>query len=443
MNSRSTLVLGAGAAGLAAANELLKAGFSVTVLEARNRAGGRIHSQTGLKVPIESGAEFIHGEKVTTWEPIKAAKLGTRSVPDRHWRLSPTGLVEQTDFWERIGEVSKRINTLTPDQDFQSLLDQAWGVDPEAKRLAKDYVEGFHAAPADRISVHGLAMAEAASERADGRKLFQLTNGYSGLVEWYVAQVLAAGGIVELESVAKQVLWEPGHVSVIVRAAAGERTYEAQQLVVTLPLGVLKEREGPACVRFHPQLPPRNLAGIQSLEVGSVVKLTLLFRSAFWRRRRLGFVHVPEAALPTWWADSRGPVLTGWAGGPQAEKLAKLASVRPDALLDAGIRTVASLFSVEAQRVREFLLASYYHDWRQDPFSRCAYSYCPARMAKMPRLLAAPVEDTLFFAGEATDWGGDQGTVHGALSSGIRAAKEIIESCRRPVGAAREQEQHA
>src|SRR5512133_1799649 len=109
-------------AGLAAAGELVSAGYSVRILEARDRPGGRLQTITaGRGLPIELGAELIHGDKNPTWDLIRAAKLRTNKVPDRHWSLSDRGLKEMRDFWDRLGEVTERINTLTPAQELQSV----------------------------------------------------------------------------------------------------------------------------------------------------------------------------------------------------------------------------------------------------------------------------------------------------------------------------------
>ena len=88
---------------------------------------------------------------------------------------------------------------------------------------------------------------------------------------------------------------------------------------------------------------------------------------------------------------------------------------------------MSGIFKIEREKIQDLMVADYMHDWLNDPFARGAYSFTPAGMIEMPKRLAAPVADTLFFAGEATDFEGEQGTVHGAITSGKRAAKEIQE----------------
>ena len=230
--------------------------------------------------------------------------------------------------------------------------------------------------------------------------------------------------VIHYQNVVKNVRWEPGSVEVEAQTPAGIRQFRAGRLLVTLPLGVLKTN-GVGSVTFSPSLAHKT-DPISNLEIGAVVKITLHFRQAFWRED-FGFLHSADPWLPTWWTGQRPGILTGWAGGPRAELLAQEHS---GTILEQALHTLSILFKTEPTRIRELLVSSYYHDWIKDPFSRGAYSYTPVGMMARPRRLAKPIEHTLFFAGEATDSAGDQGTVHGALSSGKRAAKRMLATLR-------------
>ena len=140
----------------------------------------------------------------------------------------------------------------------------------------------------------------------------------------------------------------------------------------------------------------------------------------------LTFVHAPAELLPTWWTQFpvRTPVLAGWAGGTRAEKLSVESD---DALLDHAFEALMHIFGVSKEFLETSLAEFYTHNWQRDAFSAGAYSYIPVGGVDAQDQLAQPVEDTLFFAGEATNKVGHHGTVHGAIASGLRAAREIMD----------------
>jgi len=354
---------------------------------------------------------------------VRGAQLRTQQVPNRYWQLEDGKLIPDKKYWDRLETVFKRINPASPDQDFQSFLDQAWSLDTESAREARRYVEGFHAAPADRIGTHALALAEAAAERDKATRQFRLKEGYSALLTWLVRELSARGVEIWTNTTVTTVCWQRGRLEVSAQAPGGLREFQAERAVVTLPLGILKQ-EGPAAVKFVPQLNSK-IEAIRALGVGAVVKLTLQFKKRIWPIKNFGFIYLDDAALPVWWSDARGPIITGWVGGPQAIALRDMG---PERILAEALQILARVFNKSLHTVKESLSASYSHDWNADPFTLGPYSYTPARMTSMPARLAAPLAGTLFFAGEATDGQGEQGTVHGAIASGHRAAAEIAKS---------------
>jgi monoamine oxidase len=162
---------------------------------------------------------------------------------------------------------------------------------------------------------------------------------------------------------------------------------------------------------------------LAKLESGPVIRVALAFRQAFWEKQHPGvaFFHSPEAAFPTFWTPlpMHAPLLTCWAGGPKA---GKLTGKRPEVLLRHALASVRSVLK-GAEEPRAFLV----HDWQADPYARGGYSYVRVGGTGAREELAAPLADTLYFAGEATDVE-QSGTVGGALASGIRAAREILET---------------
>jgi monoamine oxidase len=121
------------------------------------------------------------------------------------------------------------------------------------------------------------------------------------------------------------------------------------------------------------------------------------------------------------------PLLVGWAPFRSAERLSGQGN---DFVREKAIETLSHLLPIDRQKLESLLEAVYVHDWQTDPFSRGAYSYVKVGGENCPASLGKSVENTLFFAGEATDVSGNTGTVHGAIASGKRAAKEILSPSR-------------
>ena len=433
----SILVIGGGIAGLAAALELQQQGWPVTLIEARRRLGGRIYTFAGDGAPLDLGAEFIHGRSEILWRVIQTAGLQTQEVPDRHRRKSAHGPL--INLWNELSRVTKRIDTQVPDESFQRFIARQEFA-PDLKELATAFVNGFHAADTQKISVHALAATERASEKIDGTRSFRITNGYGALVSWFEAQLDARGAEIIRDAMVKTIDWQAGKIAARALVHGVRRSFTARAAIITLPLGVLK----PGFVKFTPPLREKEDA-IAALEFGNVVKIVLRFRSQFWPEKNFGFIHAPDETIPTWWADERKNILTGWAGGTPADELLGLRegpfrvpssqeseSLRvPEPIFARAVNALTKIFGASASSIRSQLIDSHMHNWAADPFARGAYSYIPVGMIKQPAVLAAPVAGTLFFAGEATATDAQLGTVHGALETGLRAAQEIKQTLHR------------
>jgi monoamine oxidase len=419
----SILIIGGGIAGLTAADLLSAEGLTVVVLEARDRIGGRIHTVTSEKgsFAVELGAEFIHGAKNEAWPRLRSSDLAFHEVPDRHWDLAGGKLKENSDFWDLLAAVTEKIDTKRPDLNFASFIVKLHGVDSRAKWLAREYIEGFHAARPGQIGIHAIAKSEEAAERAEGKRQFRLAPGYSPFAEWLAARIESRDAVIHCNRVVRTIRWRPGSVEVAARTSRGPEVHTGSKAIITLPLGVLKAI-GRGGIDFVPAVPGKNFA-IKQLRMGQVVKVTIQFRSRFWPVKNFGFIHTDDEWFPTWWADERGPVLTGWVGGPRA---AKLASQTRNLIVCKALDALTRIFKVTRQDLATNLVSSYHHDWSKDPYSKGAYSYTAVGGSTAPGQLAAPASQTLFFAGEATATDGDQGTVHGAMKTGERAANELL-----------------
>jgi monoamine oxidase len=409
-------IIGAGAAGLAAARALSGAGKRVCILEARERTGGRVHSLhlPDLPLPIELGAEFIHGESATTFSIVDSGGLVAAQLPDDHW-WSRNGTWEAVDdFWGQVERVRAKIPEKGKDVSFAEFLRGRRDLTPRLRELAHSFVEGYHASHADRISAQVLRAADSEQEEdsGGGNQQFRLANGQDALLAWLRAGLHPERADLRLGRPVTRVQWSPGNVVV----ECGERI-RAKALVITIPIGVWKAKT----IEFDPPLREKEEA-LSLLEPGHVVKIAFRFREAFWPA--INFLHSDDRYMPTWWTSApfRSPVLTGWAGGHAADALL---AEGEDALRDRALESMAAAWGVPRQKLDELLVATFTHDWQHDPYSRCAYSYAAVGGKNAAAMLAKPVRKTLFFAGEATS-SDETGTVAGAIESGFRAAREAL-----------------
>src|SRR5215216_2152253 len=255
MEEADVLIIGAGAAGLAAARELSAAERNVIVLEARERIGGSINTHFD-KWPIELGAEFVHGKPPETLTIVERVRLKLQTVPNLHWHLHDGVLTKSGEFWSKVEDVMEEMSRYTgPDQNFAEFLrqyEQETQIE-DVESIATLYVEGFHAAHADRISIHGLNKTNEAAEAIDDDKQFRVENGYNQIAQILHDEASAHGAKFHLNSVVEKVNWKRNEVEVVTTAA---QRFKARRLLVTLPLSLLQT--GP--VRFTPPLTEKQTA---------------------------------------------------------------------------------------------------------------------------------------------------------------------------------------
>jgi len=445
-SSQQVLTIGAGTARLAAARAIATAGFSVTVLEARNRTGGRIHTirDPKLAVPIELGAEFIHGRPPETFQLVQEAPLRICELPQRHWQIHDSLLIKSAEFFSDLMEVMNGMERIKDgDLSFRDYLNQyCKNASDQTRSAATMFVEGFNAARDDIISVRSLVQQNQAEDQIEGDRQFRILNGYQSLVSYLEGEAHSAGARVLLNSIVKEIRWSPNSVSVTVDGTNETHIFQAHCVVITLPLAVLQaDLEEPAAVRFIPALPEKTNA-MRFLRMGEVLKINLIFREAFWEQLKLdskegrqslidfSFIHCTDEKIPTWWTQLpvRTSMLVGWTGGAMAEQWTDCDDQK---IVEAGLSSLSKILRIPKSRIENLLLSSHFHNWSRDPFTRGAYSYAAVGGYDAPAELAKSVADTLFFAGEATNTSGHMGTVHGAIATGIRAAREAVASLGR------------
>ena len=438
------VVIGAGVSGLAAAAHLADAGLDVTVLEARDRIGGRVWTTMppGVTVPVELGAEFLHGQADEIDEIAVAEGLLLVDVAGRRWWSGRGRLTLMDDFWERLDRAMRRLDeSRKRDRSFADALAAMRTVRPDDRRLALQYVEGFHAA--DPYSISERSLAEGGSPRGDvrERRIGRVLQGYGAIVDALARPVRDR---IHQNAVVRGIRWRRGSVDVHVvdRISGAPSTTTAAAAIVTLPLGVLQASAGTeGAIAFEPEVPSvaRN---VSRLCMGHVMKVVLQLDEPFWAQEpfarhagddrfdTLSFLHSREVvAFPVWWTPYpvRAPVLVAWRGGPVARELSRMTR---DANIAAAIQSLATIVGMGRRPLAKRVAAAFVHDWTNDPYARGAYSYVGVDGDNASRSLARPVEGTLFFAGEHADKEGRSGTVHGAIASGRAAAESLLNHSR-------------
>ncbi|BDG02627.1 flavin monoamine oxidase family protein [Anaeromyxobacter oryzae] len=420
------IVIGAGAAGLSAASALRASGVDVLVLEARDRAGGRVDTAIDplLGVPIERGAEFVHGRPPEVIALARSAGVRLRRIPDRRRVLRGERLVDAAGAFE-AGEalLSRRARGDPPVGRVLARARRRGEASPEAVELAREFTEGFYLADPRDASSAAIARMQRAMAAVGSEAMYRADGGWAALLAPLVSRV-SRGGALRLGAAVEEIRWRPGEVEVRARGPAGGRLppLRAARAIVTLPVGVLRA----GTVSFVPAIPEAARAA-RALEMGPVVKVVLRFRAPPWEDRGprdLVFLHLPRAPVPVFWtiAPIRAPLLVGWAGGPAAVRLGRR---DPAGVVAAALRGLAPAFRLTPAALEARVDGATVVDWSRDPLARGGYAVFPAGAADALSTLARPVAGTLFFAGEATD-AGLAGTVDGALRSGARAAREVL-----------------
>jgi len=441
MERTDVAVVGAGAAGLAAADALRRAGLGVVVLEARDRIGGRVltHRDARVPVPIELGAEFVHGEAPETTRLLREAGQTVLDIAGEAWERKGGRLHPAKEYWrlvdQTLSRVPPRILEDGPDLSLEDWLARKPGGPSLARgrALTRRFVQGFHAADLARMSLRSLA-AGCEEPTASARRAGRVAGGYDRVIQWLAREL--QGGI-RLRSPVAAISWEKGSAELEVHPEGAEPyKLAARAAVVTAPLGVLQVPAGePGSLRFRPELPLRTRRDLGLLAMGAAVHIAFWFRTAPWEEKlaglpagrdlsRLRFLHTTDPAVTVWWTayPARLPLAVAWSGGPPA---AALLAQGTAALADHALRALADTLGLPHRRLQSQAEAFWTHDWLADPWSRGAYSYALVGGADAARGLAKPIGGTLFLAGEALDAEGRNGTVEGALASGLRAAGQV------------------
>ena len=420
-HSTHFVVVGAGAAGLMTARELARGGKRVTILEARERCGGRIYPlpTEEFGYPAEGGPEFVHGAAPVTRTLMREAGLALQPSGGTRWSTRTGALSPDESSLPHAGRFYQALSEVKADLPIAEFLETHFaGRQYDAlRRAVTRTVEGYDAADPGRAST--LALRDEWMARDDGQH-GRIAQGYGRRIEYLASECRRHGVALHLGTVVTAIDEASGRIAVLCYHRA---TFEADAAILTVPLPLLSEIALPSAARDR-------VAAIAEIGFGNVIKMLFRFGTKWWVNHGvrnladLSFL-LSDATVPTWWTQHPAgyPVLTGWFAGPKTDRVSSLTEAE---LIDMGLASLAEIFDLPPDRISRNLVASRAINWSNDPFARGAYSYATPRTREAQSVLRKPVGDAIFVSGEALYGGPDMGTVEAALASGQQTAQTIL-----------------
>lgn len=417
MAKAKVIIVGAGAAGLVAASEL-SALCEVTLLECRNTVGGRIRTSVSGENVIEEGAEFVHGDTPVTNKLLNEAKLKPVKLTGKMLRKEGREWIEEEDMIEGWDDLVNTMKGQRKDTTMQEFLDKHYpaGKFDELRNHIRGFVEGFDVAGLDEVSVK--ALYEEWSNEGDQ---FRLKSGYGSLVDHLANKCQAAGCHLVLNETVRQIDWQKNNITVY---TASGRKYHGEKVLVTVPVSVLKDIKGKASINFTPPV-DEYINAARHIGFGTVIKVIFNLKEKLWKPGT-GFIFSNEK-IPTWWTQHpvNNNLITGWVGGPAAASMSQHAD---DELLTIALISLANIFNMPAEDIRNIVVNSYVFNWSKHDESLGAYSFSTPASQDARKLLNTPLAGTVYFAGEGLYDGPYSGTVEAALSSGLGVASVLLGS---------------
>ncbi len=428
MENYDVVIVGAGVAGLTAAKLLVRSGHSVVVLEARDRVGGRVHTDRVEGTTTDLGASWIHGigdsplaevaqmfDMRTHEFTVGSYQPGGRPIayygPEGDRLSAEVVDAFVADIQSVDDQLVAVIADAAPETSFQDAVEAAiarLGWDPERAERVREFLrhraEEQYGVWAGGLDAHGLD-----SDAIEGDEVV-FPDGYDVL-----ATRLSMGVDVRLEHVVSHI--ERSSAGVLVTTDRGQ--VSADRAVVTVPVGVLKSEE----FVITPPLPEPVSGALERLEMNNFEKIILRFPTKFWDDGVYAIRWQGEGSV--WWhswydltAIDGVPALLTFAAGPAAVETRGWSEAQ---LVDSVLSALRDIYGDKVEPPTRVSVTN----WRDDPFARGSYAYMTVGSEiEDHERLATPVDGVLHIAGEAT-WGDDPATVTAALLSGHRAAERI------------------
>ncbi|MCP4441398.1 MAG: FAD-dependent oxidoreductase [Aureispira sp.] len=418
MNKHSkVIIIGAGIAGLHAARKLHQQGISVRVLEATDRIGGRIRAFSGLSErPIELGAEEIHGTNSIWFELLEQSNISLINGDNLdNYVYTQNQLIREdlvNDKTLKILDYLPQLIELYEGKDIslQQFLEQRQ-LSPLAMSLANAYHANESGSSLDRIGIKSLQKVDQKWSSGEDNLVLE-SDSYAHVLQQRFKTILP---YVQLQEAAIIVDYTNQKISV---TSNNDQTYTCEKVILTVPITVLQRK----LITFTPNLPEEKEEAIQALKMDAGMKIILKFKEQFWPKNMgslLGGELVPEY----WSLQATHPqdhILVAFAMGSYAERLSALGEQAVTAVLEELDNILGD--NLASTNFKE----SYIADWFKEPYIWGAYSYPSPYSERYRSWLEWPIDNRLFFAGEAVNLDGHYGTVHGAMETAQIAVDKIL-----------------
>lgn len=420
----NVIILGAGAAGLYAAQQLLDRNIDVTVLEASDRYGGRVRlQQEFFDFPMEEGADWIYGNN-NIWHDL-VVESGSTIIDYTGSPLyevdgkvqTEEELSNDVDFLSVINFVNDVPNYNGPDLTVRNAVISA-GLNTRVHHIADAMTSNSRGSSFETISMKGISVSENLWNDGEGKYLVE-NNALVNLLGGRFHKV--ASSVLKLNTQVVSVNYSDGDKIILTDSNGG--THECTVLITTVPINIIKEGD----ISFNPALPISKTSALDRIGMDKGYKVMLGFYVNFWGQDVTSIYTdgtAPEYYCPGKGRSSMNRILSALINGKQADSLVGKSDEEIVQLL---LAELDELYDGEASQQFDET-TTYVTDWGGDPFFKGVKSYPLVSGAGAAAEYAKPINNRLFFAGEATSSNGNYGTVQGALESADRVVKEVLEA---------------
>lgn len=407
------IIVGAGVAGLYAACLLKELGIDFIILEASNKIGGRIAiDKSFTNHPLDLGAEWLHGKT-----SILGALVESTQTEIFHDISNPLYLHKgklKKSLPKRLQKIFTQLEEIQDDISFEDFFLREGGKEEELNLLTT--YSGDVGASANMIS----AKWEAAgySKISYGNDDHKFRESYFDFIHEHIAKPVI--NQVKLNTVVSEI--DHQNDKVLITDKNGNQ-YKGDKILITVPLTILKEGD----INFSPPLPDQKQKAFNQLGMEAGMKVFLKFSQTFAEADILGGKTCAYYVIESYKSYPGEFIIMAFINGQQAKKLSNLGEEK------AVEKIIAELDILFDNKASEYFVDAMTKDWFKEPYIRGAYSYPLVGSTEYTReIIAKPIDDKLFFAGEATNFNGHHQTVHGAVETAYREVISILESITTP-----------